>query len=784
MTVSRVTAAALAATATLGAAATDFTWVNGGGGSFNLGSNWDLGTVPGAADTAIFEDVGAFTVTFGASTTNTLLQVKEGSPAFNLSGLTYSTQGVIVGDALTRVGSLSLTNGTFLVTLAGTPLQVRLGKDPGAQGTLAVGAGALLMSDDALLIGDGGMGAFNITGGGDAITVLANVGDDAGSTGSATVSGNGSSWTLEGGLSVGNDGMGTLTINLGGDVFCNTAARIGDNAGSNGTATLSGVGSTWSIAGPFEVGNAGSGTLTVSGGAALSGGASFVGRLPGASGNATVTGLGTAWLNTGEMVIGAGGTGSVTGSSNASISATSVKIGETASGTLALQSGADGSFALSSRVGDFAGSMGTVTVNGAGSTLTFNGTLFVGNLGTANVTVSGGGALSTPGAFVGDDPGSSGAITVTGNGSSWTATGGPFVGNGSSGTLSVLAGGDVTWGGIGRLGDDLGVTGTATVDGAGSTLTANAELIVGNDGNGVLNVTGAGLLDSTRVKIGDNPTGTGMVTVSGPGSAIVDSVEIVVGNGGAGTLSVSGGATVTSVLGKLGDNVGSTGTATVSGAGSAWTSTGALAVGNLGTGHLTVGTGATVGAASITVSAPSDVKGTGTLAGPVTNAGVVRPGLSVGTLSVSGSYVQSAGGRLEVELSCAGGDRLAVTGAATLAGTLSIVYPAGDEPFAGQQFTILTAASRSGTFTVSSPGAVTVQYQPAAVVVTVVDGPPGGPAGDLDGNGSIGFGDVLIVLSSWGACPGCPADLDGDMVVGFSDLLVILSTWGATGGGC
>jgi hypothetical protein len=49
---------------------------------------------------------------------------------------------------------------------------------------------------------------------------------------------------------------------------------------------------------------------------------------------------------------------------------------------------------------------------------------------------------------------------------------------------------------------------------------------------------------------------------------------------------------------------------------------------------------------------------------------------------------------------------------------------------------------------------------------------------DVDGDGAIGFPDLLIVLSSWGPCPGCPADVDGDGVVGFPDLLAALSEWG------
>ena len=62
-----------------------------------------------------------------------------------------------------------------------------------------------------------------------------------------------------------------------------------------------------------------------------------------------------------------------------------------------------------------------------------------------------------------------------------------------------------------------------------------------------------------------------------------------------------------------------------------------------------------------------------------------------------------------------------------------------------------------------------------------LSGPPcdsGGIPGDLDGDGSVGVNDLLILLANWGPCEGdCPADLDGDGVVGFSDLIILLANW-------
>lgn len=50
---------------------------------------------------------------------------------------------------------------------------------------------------------------------------------------------------------------------------------------------------------------------------------------------------------------------------------------------------------------------------------------------------------------------------------------------------------------------------------------------------------------------------------------------------------------------------------------------------------------------------------------------------------------------------------------------------------------------------------------------------------DIDGNGDVGFNDLLSVLSAWGPCVGaCPQDIDESGDVGFSDVLSILSAWG------
>ena len=53
--------------------------------------------------------------------------------------------------------------------------------------------------------------------------------------------------------------------------------------------------------------------------------------------------------------------------------------------------------------------------------------------------------------------------------------------------------------------------------------------------------------------------------------------------------------------------------------------------------------------------------------------------------------------------------------------------------------------------------------------------------GDLNGDGFVGVGDMLLLFASWGPCADCddcPADLNGDCTVGVADLLLLFANWG------
>ena len=46
------------------------------------------------------------------------------------------------------------------------------------------------------------------------------------------------------------------------------------------------------------------------------------------------------------------------------------------------------------------------------------------------------------------------------------------------------------------------------------------------------------------------------------------------------------------------------------------------------------------------------------------------------------------------------------------------------------------------------------------------------------GDGTVGFGDLVLLLSSFGPCDNCPADFNGNSAVDFEDVVRLLSAWG------
>ena len=177
-------------------------------------------------------------------------------------------------------------------------------------------------------------------------------------------------------LAVGQNGIGTLTIQTGG-TLADSFGTVGNLAGGLGMVTVTGAGSNWSNAGSVVVGGLGTGTLTIQDGGTVNSGGGSVGLSVGSTGTVLVTGLGSSWINgpSGGLNIGSFGTG-----------------------TLMIANGGKviNITAFTANIGNGAGSQGSVTVTGAGSTWSNSSGVNIGNLGTGTLTIANGGVVTGP----------------------------------------------------------------------------------------------------------------------------------------------------------------------------------------------------------------------------------------------------------------------------------------------------------------------------------------------------------------------------------------------------
>lgn len=600
-------------------------------------------------------------------------------------------------------------------------------------------------------------------------------------------------------LTIGNAGDSSLTLNSNATVsgFSTTIA----NTGGTSDLTLDGADTNFTMYGGLIVGRGGIGTMNV-----LNGGEVYnwvddatlrcgvMGDLAGSTGTATIEGPGSVWNSSGFNTMSA-----------------DIVIGDAGHGVLNIRQGGqvvnDYAFGV---IGDNAGAMGEVLVDGVGSQWLIGRDLYVGDDGTGTLTIVNGGAVTNAGTSIGDGATGVGTVIVDGVDSIWSPLG-MTLGSFGNGTLEVRNGGTVDSGDI-YMANGQGSNAEATVNGPGSRLTAGGlfgYLIVGGSSTATLDILNGGSVASTETFIGDGSGGNGAVIVDGAGSQLNISEEIALGfaNGSVGSLTLQNGGHATSAFARVGFDAGSTGTATVTGSGSTWTVSNVLDVGGGAAGTLTIGAGglvdvtnaATVGSTGTLMLAGGTLeaatlnltggamRGTGSIAAAVTNAGTVAPGASAGLINVTGSYTQSAAGMLAIELGgLAAGtlhDRLAVSGVATLGGNMQVTLINGFVPSGNASFAVLTAGSVSGnfanvTFTNLPAGAIaSVVYGPASVTVNITAAVV---AGDMNCDNVLNLNDVgpfmqaLVDPSAYQAThPACAisrADINGDGEVDGRDI--------------
>ncbi len=127
-------------------------------------------------------------------------------------------------------------------------------------------------------------------------------------------------------------------------------------------------------------------------------------------------------------------------------------------------------------------------------------------------------------------------------------------------------------------------------------------------------------------------------------------------------------------------------------------------------------------AGPLQITSLGTLKGTGSVAGAVVNTGTISPGQSIGTLTFLSTFTNN-GGTYDVEVNGAGqSDLISVGGAATLNGGQVVVSSVDGTFLVFQPYTILQAASVTGTFTGASTAALvipTLTYDPQHVFLTL-----------------------------------------------------------------
>ncbi|WP_441281122.1 autotransporter family protein [Tardiphaga sp. 862_B3_N1_1] len=380
-----------------------------------------------------------------------------------------------------------------------------------------------------------------------------------------------------------------------------------------------------------------------------------------------------------ETILGLNGPVSV------SVGTTTIGNSGTAPGNLTIENGSTLTSTGQARLGSSATGFGTVTVTGPGSqwnvtVLTF----YVGFLGGGTLNIQNGGSVVTgTGTVLANGPAASGTLNVSGGGTLQTSFlrkgngaaqvnfddgllkatfSNPTFISGFSGTyLNILAGGmtidtagftvgtDAASGFAG--GGGLTKIGAGTLNLAANSTYAGQTVIQA----GTLALTGAGAIsNSSRVVAngtfdvtGITAAGTNIQSLAGSGAVVLGAKNLAITDAKndlfSGVISGTGALTLNSGMQTLSGINTYTGGTTVSG--------GTLAV-----------NGSVCGA--MTVLAGGTLQGTGTVC-DTSNAGIVAPGNSVGTLTVAGNYTGN-GGTLQMETVLGGDasptDRLVVTG--------------------------------------------------------------------------------------------------------------------------
>ncbi|MDE2576398.1 MAG: Hint domain-containing protein [Rhodospirillales bacterium] len=470
------------------------------GGTLSVGGDATL--FAGGTGTLVAENSGEFDLVGGTTLSNRVF----------LGGGTLIARG---GGAI-NANAIVMSNGAALQVLSGARVNLR-GADVGtlAGGPVGLVANGAVTVTGAALDTTVGVNAAQIivgdgpSGGG---TGLLSLGTTASVTDSALILGYGTGnqgvlvvasganlSQTSGGLTIGDAGAGTLTLS-GASVISDAGnAVIGALAGGTGTASLRDSGATWSVGGTLSVGGAGAGTLSL--GTAATGGPN---------------------LSTGVLMVGAnaGGVGRMTVANSAVVTDNAALIvGEGGAGSLELDAANVSAAAII--LGDAAGSSGTLNVASASATLAATSSLVVGNSGSGTFVLGAGVSFNEGhGIDVGALAGGSGSLLV--NGTLSTTGSNLRVGVAGSGQMNVAAAGSVSVNGAFAVGSAGTGSGSVTLMGgsiSAASLAVGASSAILGSGSlavaGVSNNAGQIVASGGTLRLNAALTGTGSLQIGG-----------------------------------------------------------------------------------------------------------------------------------------------------------------------------------------------------------------------------------------------------------------------------
>lgn len=536
--------------------------------------------------------------------------------------LTQASGPLIIGDA--GVGTLSVKAGGQVN--GGVGLTMIIGSQKTGRGSVTIDSGQISLLSMPLIVGDAGTGTLMMQPGSQVKANNVILGNQASGIGNVVV-GNGSSLTSTFSLTVGKQSASTssLKVNSGGTVTVNSGDLfIGSGQATNGAVTVDG--GTLTATGKTRVGDAGTGTLTVTNGGQVRTADFIVGNQ--ASGLGTVLVDNGSSLIFGTMTVGNRGTGTSSltvrsdssvatesggilfiGAGQASNGATivdggrlrvnSITVGDAGNGALTIQSGGQVN-TFSVTLGNQATGVGTVVVD-SGASFSFQG-MTVGNQGidTSTLTVKSGGSLTSSGTFfdIGSAQGSSGIVTI--DGGQLTGTSQIRVGVAGTGTLTIqnsqVSASAVT------LGNQATGVGTVVIEN-GSALTVTSAFTAFTVGNQSTSTSNLRITSGSTVALTSGNAiffvglfaGEGVVTVDGSQLNLSGQNSLItVGGFGTGTLNIQNNGQVNTASMTVGRNAAGLGTVVVDGSSLILSSS--LTVGNQssGTSSLTVRSGGIV----------------------------------------------------------------------------------------------------------------------------------------------------------------------------------------------